>query len=147
MKIQDIRRARLAQLIETHYGSQAAFIEATDQNQGEISSLLKNKSFGEKKARSIEDKCGLTSGWLDQPLPQEIGNFTDAPQAIPLIAKQKIARFELDDDIQLLIAFRKVNASRKKMILDFAKSFVRREEITTLPDSQSVGGDSDLNNT
>lgn len=66
MQIQDIRRARLAQLIEEKYeGSQARFIDETGENQGEVSGLLRAKSFGERKARKLEDKCGLPKGWLD----------------------------------------------------------------------------------
>ncbi|WP_136419953.1 hypothetical protein [Herbaspirillum sp. ST 5-3] len=65
MDIQDIRRARLAQLIQERYGSQAQFIEQTNENQGEVSALLRDKSFGEKKARKLEKKCGLPAYWLD----------------------------------------------------------------------------------
>lgn len=72
MEIQDIRRARLSQLINERYdGSQAKFIEETGENQGEISGLLRNKSFGEKKARKLESKSGLERGWLDRPLSLE----------------------------------------------------------------------------
>lgn len=67
MTTSDIRRARLAQLIEQKYGSQAIFVAATDESQSEVSGLLKEKSFGEKKARKIEVKCGLPIGWLDDP--------------------------------------------------------------------------------
>ncbi len=67
MQIQDIRRARLAQLIRENYESQADFVTKTGENQGEISALLKTKSFGEKKARKIESECGLPTGWLDAP--------------------------------------------------------------------------------
>jgi phage repressor protein C with HTH and peptisase S24 domain len=65
MDIQSIRRLRLAQLISENYGSQAKFIDSTGENQGEVSALLKSKSFGEKKARKIEMKAGLPAGWLD----------------------------------------------------------------------------------
>lgn len=66
MNIQAIRRARFAQLIRDRYdGSQAKFVETTGENQGEVSALLRDKSFGEKKARKIESKCGLSHGWLD----------------------------------------------------------------------------------
>jgi len=61
----DIRRARLAQLISERYKSQADFVSQTGENQGEVSALLRDKSFGEKKARSIEAKCKLEAGWLD----------------------------------------------------------------------------------
>jgi SOS-response transcriptional repressor LexA len=68
MDIQDVRRRRLAQLIEEKYdGVQAKFVSETGQNQGEISALLKNKSFGEKKARKIEQACDLPDKWLDTP--------------------------------------------------------------------------------
>jgi len=70
MKNQDqvIRRARLAQLIAERYDSQADFVAKTGENQGEVSALLKNKSFGEKKARKIEAECGLVRGWLDMTI-------------------------------------------------------------------------------
>lgn len=66
MDIQSIRRSRLAELISQKYGgSQAKFIEQTGENQGEVSGLLRSKSFGEKKARKLEEKCSLPKGWLD----------------------------------------------------------------------------------
>jgi len=65
MNIQDTRRERLAALIQERYDSQADFVNKTGQSQSEVSSLLKNKSFGEKKARKIEDAAGLPPGWLD----------------------------------------------------------------------------------
>lgn len=66
MKIQDVRRLRLAQLIKEKYeDKQSVFVAETGENQGEVSALLKNKSFGEKKARKIEEKCGMPAGWLD----------------------------------------------------------------------------------
>jgi len=66
MEIQDIRRARLAQLIQEKYeGSQARFVDETGENQGEVSGLLRTKAFGEKKARKLEEKCGLPRGWFD----------------------------------------------------------------------------------
>lgn len=66
MNIQSIRRARLAQLIRDRFdGSQAKFVDTTGENQGEVSALLRDKSFGEKKARKIESKCSLSHGWLD----------------------------------------------------------------------------------
>src|SRR5260363_202346 len=66
MRVQDIQRMRLALLIKAQYESQADFVRRTGQNQGEISALLKNKSFWEKKARRIETDCGLEIGWLDR---------------------------------------------------------------------------------
>lgn len=66
MTVTENRRARLAQLIK-QYGSQADLVRATGERQGEISGLLRTKSFGERKARKIEEKLGLPSGWLDMP--------------------------------------------------------------------------------
>jgi len=69
MNMPSIRRARLALLIKDRFdGSQAKFVELTGENQGEVSALLRDKSFGEKKARKIELKCNLPMGWLDLPL-------------------------------------------------------------------------------
>lgn len=63
------RRVRLTRLINERYESQADFVAKTGENQGEISALQKEngKSFGEKKARKIEEKCSLPNGWLDIP--------------------------------------------------------------------------------
>lgn len=84
MTIQDIRRARLAQLIAERYKSQADFVSSTGENQGEVSGLLKTKSFGEKKARKIESKAGLPAGWLDEPIEADGGA---ADQAAPTNAQ------------------------------------------------------------
>jgi len=82
MNTQTIRRVRLAQLIKDHYdGSQARFVEVTGENQGEVSALLRDKSFGEKKARKIELKCKLPHGWLD--LPIETSSAADRVQLTP----------------------------------------------------------------
>jgi len=64
-EIQDNRRARLRRLIKERYKSQADFVQITGENQGEVSGLLSTKSFGEKKARKLESKCGLPAGWFD----------------------------------------------------------------------------------
>jgi len=106
MQIQDIRRQRLRQLIRERYDdSQARFIDETGENQGEISGLLRTKSFGEKKARNLEKKAGLPTGWLDlhasevpattpsenQPAPQKAS--TTAPHLVPAphIAQGEVA--------------------------------------------------------
>lgn len=62
-----LRRHNLRQWIQQQYGGQqSAFAAAAQINQGELSSLLKNKSFGEKKARKIEQAVGMPNMWLDQ---------------------------------------------------------------------------------
>lgn len=65
------RRENLRSWIKTHFdGSQSRFIEACGErgievNQGELSGLLKTKSFGEKKARKLEKDCGMPPMYLD----------------------------------------------------------------------------------
>lgn len=62
------RRRLLREWIDSRYGGvQAAFIEDTGVNQGELSGLLKTKSFGEKRARSLEEKARMPRFYLDQP--------------------------------------------------------------------------------
>ena len=66
------RRVRLRRWINEHCGgSQVQFIATTADgekqlNQGELSGLLKSKSFGEKKARSLEVQAGMPLGYLDE---------------------------------------------------------------------------------
>jgi|GEM_PF-3517107 hypothetical protein len=61
------RRRLLREWIDSRYGGvQAAFIEDTGINQGELSGLLKTKSFGEKRARSLEEKARMPPFYLDQ---------------------------------------------------------------------------------
>lgn len=66
------RRAQLRRWInERCDGSQTAFIASTNDgktqvNQGELSGLLKSKSFGEKRARRLEVQAGMPSGYLDR---------------------------------------------------------------------------------
>ncbi len=60
-----LRRERLQQWIdERFHGKQADFARATGINQGELSGLLKEKSFGERRAHSIERAAGMPPGYL-----------------------------------------------------------------------------------
>ncbi len=62
----EIRRRNLRRWIERlHQGRQIDFVAATGINQGELSALLKNKAFGERKARKIEQAAGMPERWLD----------------------------------------------------------------------------------
>jgi phage repressor protein C with HTH and peptisase S24 domain len=82
-KIQDHRRKRLQLWIDQNYnGSQADYIvdtpgvdEETGEpkfiNQGELSGLLKKKSFGEKKARALEVQSRMPPMWLDRGFNEE----------------------------------------------------------------------------
>jgi phage repressor protein C with HTH and peptisase S24 domain len=61
-----LRRANLKRWINNEFnGSQSRFVEKTGINQGELSGLLRDKSFGEKKAMSLEEKAGMPPRWLD----------------------------------------------------------------------------------
>lgn len=65
------RRARLRAWIAAHFGgSHTLFIASTNDgkkqlNQGELSALLKNKSFGERRARSLELMAHMPPRYLD----------------------------------------------------------------------------------
>jgi len=85
----DARRRQLRAWIEKQFdGQQARFVEATGINQGELSGLLKKKSFGEKRARSLELLAGMPYLYLDQVLP---GPGTDRPKLTEPDAVEKIA--------------------------------------------------------
>jgi hypothetical protein len=67
------RRQRLQAWIDAHFaGSQSDFIRDLTArghviNQGELSGLLRNKSFGEKKAEKLEEQTGMPKGYLVYP--------------------------------------------------------------------------------
>lgn len=66
MNITELRRANLRQWIDERCGGrQALFAQTAAVNPGELSALLKNKSFGEKKARKIEQAAAMSAMWLD----------------------------------------------------------------------------------
>lgn len=66
MNITELRRANLRQWIDERCGGRQAFFAQTAAvNPGELSALLKNKSFGEKKARKIEQAAAMPAMWLD----------------------------------------------------------------------------------
>lgn len=66
------RRRQLKRWIDAHFaGSQALFIASTNDgekqlNQGELSALLKNKTFGERRARSLELQAKMPPRYLEQ---------------------------------------------------------------------------------
>lgn len=89
MDITDIRRESLQRLIDQEYGGkQARFIEKTGINQGELSAILRgSKSFGEKKARSLEDLAGLPPLFFDQ-VPshtQNVRPIMEIHTSVPII--------------------------------------------------------------
>lgn len=61
------RRTQLRRWIRDRFDDkQAAFVDATGINQGELSGLLSKKSFGEKRARSLEAVAGMPDKYLEQ---------------------------------------------------------------------------------
>lgn len=63
-----LRRARLQEWIDRRYrGSQTAFAKAAGINHGELSGLLRSKSFGERRAATLEASAGMPPGYLVQP--------------------------------------------------------------------------------
>ena len=66
MNITELRRTNLRQWIDERCGGrQALFAQTAAVNPGELSALLKNKPFGEKKARKIEQAAAMPAMWLD----------------------------------------------------------------------------------
>lgn len=62
------RRDRLREWIDAHFGGkQSEFVRATGINQGELSGLLRSKSFREEKAINIEVKAKMPEGYLQRP--------------------------------------------------------------------------------
>lgn len=97
------RRARLRQWIDTLFeGRQADFISDCFGNeyhiaQSELSGLLKAKSFGEKKARSIEVGARMPPFWLDKDtLPIKFDGLPD-PNTVSrhLLAEEARAPYDI----------------------------------------------------
>ncbi|WP_165008021.1 bifunctional 3,4-dihydroxy-2-butanone-4-phosphate synthase/GTP cyclohydrolase II [Neisseria yangbaofengii] len=79
MTITELRRHNLRLWINRQCGGQQArLVEATGINQGELSALLKNKSFGEKKARKIEHDAAMPEMWLDTLHPPTPSDFKES---------------------------------------------------------------------
>ena len=77
INIAELRRRNLREWINRlHQGRQIDFVSTTGINQGELSALLKNKPFGERKARKIEHSAGMPALWLDT----DHSSPTSAPQ-------------------------------------------------------------------
>lgn len=115
------RRRRLREWINTrHEGSQAAFVAATGINQGELSLLLKDKSFGEKKAAAIELAAGMPTGYLS--------GAEAAVQAVslPAIQSDYVRVEQIDAEAQMGTVGR-INEDFPEVIraMDFAPTYIR----------------------
>ncbi len=125
MEIQEIRRKRLRQLIADRFeGSQSKLVEATGENQGEISALLRSKSFGEKKARKLEQKADLPAGWLDALEDVEEVEEETRPDRGPTLVPVRTAEKALvslvwvdQEELGLLTAFRQATELGRSTIM------------------------------
>ncbi|UNV91826.1 MULTISPECIES: hypothetical protein [unclassified Comamonas] len=83
------RRSRLKLWIDTNCGgSQKLFIASTNDgekqiNQGELSGLLRSKSFGEKRARALERQARMPSGYLDANESSPVNQLPHIDSEIP----------------------------------------------------------------
>lgn len=74
------RRRQLQKWIDDHFdgatkGARARFIAAHQLNQGEISGLLKDKSFGSNRARHLELQVGMPERYLERRDSNDIIEF------------------------------------------------------------------------
>ncbi len=67
------RRIKLRQWIDSHFPSVKAFADHHQLNPSEISQLLRSKSFGPRRARTLEQKLGMPHRYLENE------NSTSAP--------------------------------------------------------------------
>lgn len=92
MKDQELRRANLRRLIAERFDRNAsAFARAVERSQSQISDLLAGrKPFGEKFARAVEAKIGVSTGWLDQNHQERLDGNIEPPgrpeDKVPLIS-------------------------------------------------------------
>lgn len=113
------RRRRLRQWIEDRFENQAAFAAATGINQGELSLLLKDKSFGEKKAATIEAAAGMPSGYLS-------GDGRAEVVAAPAMSADYLRVEQIEAEAQMG-AVGRVNEDFPEVIraMDFAPAYIR----------------------
>ncbi|HIW07013.1 MAG TPA: peptidase S24 [Candidatus Ignatzschineria merdigallinarum] len=84
-----IRAENLKAWIDKYYGGkQAAFIEKTGMNQGELSALINGRRvFGERKARSIEELADMPNMYLEQTEESELIEISaDMKGMVPVIS-------------------------------------------------------------
>lgn len=115
------RRRRLRQWIdERHEGSQAAFATAANINAGELSLLLKDKSFGEKRAATIEKQAGMPEGFLS-------GNEVPVPVVAGTAIATDYVRVEQIDAEAQMGAVGRLNEDFPEVIraMDFAPAYLR----------------------
>lgn len=121
------RKARFALFIREQYKSQADYIEQTGADQSEVSSLTRidsTRSFGENKARAIEESNGLPVGWLDLPIG-EPADLPPPPVRKTLVSSATDMSAETAAEMKMLTIYRLANKNGRKMI-DLAVENVSR---------------------
>jgi len=115
------RRQRLQQWIdERFHGKQVDFVRATGINQGELSGLLKEKSFGEKRATAIERAAGMPGGYLSD-------GSTKVSTVAELATPSDYVRVEQIDAEAQMGAVGRVNEDFPEVVraMDFAPNYIR----------------------
>ncbi len=89
------RRTNLKAWIDEKYdGSQARFVDDTGINQGELSGLLRVKSFGEKKARALEAQAKMPPFYLDsengEPPAKRTAKILNADNSEDFVAIKRV---------------------------------------------------------
>lgn len=116
------RRRRLREWIDAHHGgSQAAFVLATTINQGELSGLLRDKSFGEKKAAAIEASANMPTGYLSGLNGEQVTTV-----AVPAMPSDYVRVEQIDAEAQMG-SMGRVNEDFPEVIraMDFAPAYIR----------------------
>jgi len=112
------RRNRLSHWIKINYDdSRPAFVQATGINKGELSGLLREKSFGEKRARAIEKLAAMPAGYLVNPLTSSETAIDDSPLGPPKKGVQLSA-----EEAELLSYYRCCPAELRPALLASAKA-------------------------
>jgi hypothetical protein len=118
------RRLQLRRWIDAFFnGSQVAFIASTNDgltqlNSGELSLLLKKKSFGQKRARSLETTAHMPIGYLDstarpgEPVVRNLQPRTAGGIASEISGRKKTAKWPFEE-----IAFEKISRLDSKTLL------------------------------
>jgi len=130
------RRARLQAWIDKHHGGkQSDFVQKHNLNQGEISLLLKTKSFGEKRAAALEQATGMPPGYLSSSSADESHDSSQLERPDPVTLRRAMrvlsfvsriqgVQFEISDENtdMLLMAYDVVSLSPSDFDLEDAST-------------------------
>ena len=122
LEIVELRRKNLKKWIDSNCeGKPTVFAAQYSLNAGEISGLLRNKSFGEKRARHLEIQIGMSLGYLDSFNDEHnVKNTTPIQPALKGVEKQI---FEL---------LKNMSIDSKNQVLEFVKFKLQSEKNDSL---------------